>query len=67
MLDVFKEIVKGVKQCRQLVLPFFFNRGGGFVVIVDLYGVWIQAMKPSILGEFVYNARCGVVGKFCER
>ena len=55
-----------VMHCSHFVEPFFCSRGGEFVVVIEVYGAWIKAIKTSIWGEFVGRGGCGIVGKFCE-
>ena len=67
MVDTFEDIVDIVVHYSHSVEPFFCGRGREFVVIVEVYGAWIKAIKTSVWRQFVDHGGCGIVGKFCER
>ena len=67
MVDVLDDIVDIVVQCSHSVEPFFCGGGGEFVVVIQVYGVWIKAIETFVGGEFVGSGSCGIVGKYCER
>ena len=49
------------------VEPFFYSKGGQFIVIIEQYAAWIKATDTSVGGEFVGSSGCGIIGKFCKR
>ena len=66
VVDLFEDVVDVVMQCSYSVEPLFCSRGGEFVVVIEPYGAWIQAIETSIWGEFVGHGGCSIVGKFCK-
>ena len=67
MVDGLEDVVDVVVRSCHSVKPFFCGRRGEFVVVIEVYGVWIKAIETSIRGEFVGNGGCGIIGKFCKR
>ena len=67
MVDAPEEVVDVVVHCSHSVEPFFCDCRGEFIVVVKVYGAWIQAIDTPIRGEFVGSGGCGIIGKFCER
>ena len=67
MVDMLENIVDMVVHCSHSVKPFFCDGGGKFVVVIEVYGVWIKAIETSVGGEFVHSGGCGITGKFCKR
>ena len=46
VVDAFKDVVDVVLHCSQCIEPFYGSEGAEFVVIVEVHGVWIQAIEP---------------------
>ena len=67
VVDSFEDIVDVVMHCSHSVKPCFCSGGGEFIVVIEVYSVWIKAIETSIWGEFVGRGGCSIVGKFCER
>ena len=67
MVVVLEDVVDVVVYDSHSVKPFFCGWGGEFVVVIEVYGVWIKAIETSIRGEFVGSGGCGIIGKFCDR
>ena len=67
VVDVFEDIVDIVVHYSHSVKPFFCSRCGEFVVVVNVYGAWIEAIETSARGECVGCSSYGIIVKFCER
>ena len=67
MLDSFEDIMDMVVHYSRFVELFFCGRRGEFVVIIELYGRWITAVKTSVWGELVGSGGCGIIGKLWKR
>ena len=67
IVDALEDIVDMVVHYSHSVELFFCGGGGEFVVVIEVYGVWIKAIETSIREEFVGSGGYGIVGKFCER
>ena len=63
VVDSFEDVVDVVMQCTHSVEPFFCSEGGGFVVLIEVYGAWIKAIETSVGEEFVGSDGCSVTGK----
>ena len=48
VVDAFEDVVDMVVQCGHSVEPLFCGWWGGFVVVLDVYGVWIEAIETSV-------------------
>ena len=66
VVDLFEDIIDVVIHCSYSAEPFFCSRGGEFVVVIEVYGAWIQAIETSLEGEFVGSCGCGIIGKFYD-
>ena len=64
LLDGIVDMVVHYSDCIQLL---FCSGKGELVVIIKVYGVWIEAIETSVWEEFVGSGGCGVVGKFYKR
>ena len=64
MVDTFEDLVDMVVHGSHSVEPFFCVGRGEFVVVIEVYDVWIKAIEISEWGEFVGRGGCGIVGKF---
>ena len=67
MVDTLEYVVDGVVHCSHSVEPFFCSGVGEFVVVIEVYGVWIKAIETSVGREFVGSGGYRIIGKFCER
>ena len=67
MVDYFEDIIDVVMYCNHTVELCFHGRGGQFVVVVDVYGVWNKVIETSVGEEFLSSGSCSNVGKFCKR
>ena len=65
VVDSFEDVVDVVMHCSHSVKPFFCSERE-FVVVIEVYGLWIKAIETSIWGEFVGHSGCSIVGIFCE-
>ena len=53
MIDALEDVVDVVVHRSHSVEPFFCSGGEEFVVVIEVYGVWIKAIETSVGGEFV--------------
>ena len=67
MVDAFADVVDMVVYRSHSVEPFFCGGGGEFIVVIKVYGVWIESIETSIRGELAGSGGCGIIGEFCER
>ena len=67
MVDALEDVVDMVVYRSQSVDPFFGGGGEEFVVVIEVYGAWIEPIATSIRGEFVGSGGCGIIGKLCKR
>ena len=67
MVDALENVMHMVVYCGHTVEPFFCGGRGEFVVVIEVYGAWINAIETSIRGEFVGSGGCGIIGRFCEK
>ena len=67
MVDAFEDVLDIVVYCSHSVKAFFRGGEGEFVVVIEVYCLWIKTIETSISGEFVGRGGCAIVGKFCER
>ena len=67
VVDSLQDVIDVVMHCSHSVVPFFCSRGGDFVVVIDVYGVWIKAIETSVGGELVGSGGYGILGKFCKK
>ena len=67
MVDALEDGVDVVVHCSHSIKPFFCSGAEEFVVVIEVYGVWIKAIETSVGGEFVGRGGSSIVGKFCER
>ena len=67
MVDALVDVVDIVVHYSHSVDPCFCGGGGEFVVIIEVYGVWVKGIETATRGEFVGSCSCGIVGKFCKR
>ena len=63
----FEDVVDMVVHYSNFIEPFFCSQRGEFVVVVEVYSVWIKSIETSVGAEFVGSGRCCIVGKFCKR
>ena len=66
MVDALKDVADVVVHCSHSVQPFFCSGRGEFIVVIEVYGGWINAIETSIMGEFVGSGGCVIIGKFYE-
>ena len=64
MVDMLEDVVDMVVHCSYSVGPFFCGGRGEFIVVVEVYGVWIKNIETSVGGEFVGSSGSSIVGKF---
>ena len=57
IVNMLEDIVDVVMHYSHSVDPFFCGRGGEFVIVIEVYCVWIKAIKTSVGGEFVGGRR----------
>ena len=67
IVDVLEHVMDVVVHCSHSVEPFFFSGRAEFVVVIEVYGVWVKGIETATRGEFVGSCSCGIVGKFCKR
>ena len=67
MVHALEDVMDMFVHCSYSVEPFFCGGGVEFVVIIELYDAWINAIVTSVGGEFVRSGGCGITGKFCKR
>ena len=67
IVDALEDIVDMVVHYSHSVELFFCGGGGEFVVVIEVYGAYINAIETSVGGEFVGSGGCSIIGKFCER
>ena len=66
VVDSFEDVVDVVMHCSHSVEAFFYSGGGEFVVVIEMYSVWIKVIETSTWREFMGRGGCGIVGKFCK-
>ena len=67
MIDMLVDVVDMVMHCSHPIKPFFCGGREDFVLIIQLYFVWIKTIGTSVGAEIVGSGGCGIVGKFCKR
>ena len=67
VVDAFEDVMDMIVHCGHSIKPLFCSGKGELVVIIKVYGVWIEAIETSVWEEFVGSGGCGVVGKFYKR
>ena len=67
MVDTLENIMDMLMHCSHYVEPFFCSGGGGFIVVINVYGAWIKGMQTSVGGEFMGSGGCRIIGEFCKR
>ena len=65
--DVFEDMVDVVWHYSNSIEAFLYSRWGELVVVVEAYGVEIEAIGTSIVGKFAGISGHGIIGQFCER
>ena len=67
MVDMLEDVMDVFVHCSHSIKPFFCSGAEEFVVVIEVYGVWIKAIETSAQGEFVGSGGCGIINKFCKR
>ena len=67
MVHSVEDVMDVVVHCSLSVEACLCGRRREFVVIVEVYCLWIKAIETSVWREFVCHSRCSIIGIFCER
>ena len=67
VVDLFKNVMDLVVHFSYSVVPYFCGRGEEFLVVIEVYSLWIKAIETSLGPEFVGSSGCSITGKFCKR
>ena len=66
-VDAFESVMDLVVHGSHSVQPFFSGGGAEFVVVIEVYCAWVEAIQASVGRVIMGDGRCGIVGKFGKR
>ena len=64
MVDSFADILDVVVYYIHFIEPFFYNAVGEVIVVIMVYGVWIEGIKTSVEAECVASGSCIIIVEF---
>ena len=67
MVNALEDIMDVVVHHSHCIEPFFYSVVEQFILVIEVYRVWIEAIESPISREIVHSGKCSIVHNFCKR